>query len=134
MTNERHNFPTSWPGLSRPSTSCLLLRPEDVDARHIGVHRTPSVRTAMPGHDDAFPMTPPSRSRVTLCEANRRFRSYMKANHRRGTHTMKHRSAVLVAAALAFSPLAAIAEPAVTIPPPAAETSAQGTGLETAVL
>jgi peptide-methionine (S)-S-oxide reductase len=47
---------------------------------------------------------------------------------------MKHRSAVLVAAALVCSPLAANAEPAVTIPPPAAETSPQSTGLETAVL
>ena len=51
---------------------------------------------------------------------------------------MKHRAALLfstvLATALAFAPLAAQAEPAVTIPPPAAEQSAQGTGLETAVL
>ena len=44
------------------------------------------------------------------------------------------RSALLLAAALATAPLAARAETAVTIPPPAAETAAQGTGLETAVL
>ena len=51
---------------------------------------------------------------------------------------MKHRAALLLATVLAFAPLAAQAEPAVTIPPPAAEQSAQstgtGTGLETAVL
>jgi len=47
---------------------------------------------------------------------------------------MKHRSAVLVAAALAFLPFAANAESTVMIPPPAAETAAQGAGLETAVL
>jgi peptide-methionine (S)-S-oxide reductase len=47
---------------------------------------------------------------------------------------MKHRSAFLVAAALAFAPFAAYAESAVTIPPPAAETPAQSAGLETAVL
>src|ERR1700741_2813235 len=29
---------SSWPGLSRPSTSCLLLRAEDVDARHKAGH------------------------------------------------------------------------------------------------
>jgi peptide-methionine (S)-S-oxide reductase len=46
---------------------------------------------------------------------------------------MKLRAALL-AAALGFAPFAAQAEPAVTIPPPAAEASAQGTGLETAVL
>jgi len=43
-------------------------------------------------------------------------------------------SAVLFATALAFSPLAALAESAVTIPPPAAEAPAQSGGLETAVL
>ncbi len=51
---------------------------------------------------------------------------------------MKHRAAlhfaIALATALAFAPLAAQAEPAVTIPPPAAEASAQSTGLETAVL
>ncbi len=50
---------------------------------------------------------------------------------------MKHRAALLASAlatALAFAPLAAQAEPAVTIPPPAAEQPAQGAGLETAVL
>ena len=44
------------------------------------------------------------------------------------------RPALLIAAALAFAPVAAHAEPAVTIPPPAAEAPAQSTGLETAVL
>src|SRR5499426_1802704 len=43
-------------------------------------------------------------------------------------------SALLLATALAFSPLAAHAESAVTIPPPAADASAPGAGLETAVL
>ncbi len=38
------------------------------------------------------------------------------------------------AAALALAPFAAQAEPAVTIPPPAAQTAAPATGLETAVL
>ena len=51
---------------------------------------------------------------------------------------MKHRAALLfsavLAAALTCAPFAANAEPAVTIPPPAAEQPAQGTGLETAVL
>ena len=48
---------------------------------------------------------------------------------------MMHRSAaLLLAAACAFAPFAAQAEPAVTIPPPAAEASAQDAGLETAVL
>src|SRR6476619_8600356 len=47
---------------------------------------------------------------------------------------MTHRAALLIAAALAFAPFAAHAEPAVTIPPPAAEQPAQNTGLETAVL
>jgi peptide-methionine (S)-S-oxide reductase len=44
------------------------------------------------------------------------------------------RTAFLIAAAFAFAPLAAQAESAVTIPPPAAEAPAQGAGLETAVL
>jgi peptide-methionine (S)-S-oxide reductase len=44
------------------------------------------------------------------------------------------RSALLLTAALAFAPLAAQAEPAVTIPPPAAEAATQAQGLETAVL
>ena len=47
---------------------------------------------------------------------------------------MMRRSAFLIAAVFAFTPFAAQAEPAVTIPPPAAERPAQGTGLETAVL
>jgi len=47
---------------------------------------------------------------------------------------MKHRSAYLVAATLAFAPFAAHAETAVTIPPPVAESQAEGAGLETAVL
>ena len=47
---------------------------------------------------------------------------------------MTHRSALLLAGALAFAPFAAQAEPAVTIPPLAAEQPAQNTGLETAVL
>ena len=47
---------------------------------------------------------------------------------------MTHRAALLIAAALAFAPFAAHAEPAVTIPPPAAEAPAPGAGLETAVL
>jgi error-prone DNA polymerase len=44
---------SSWPGLSRPSTSSLNARAEDVDARHIGVQSTPSFRTAMAGHDES---------------------------------------------------------------------------------
>src|SRR6476646_4658016 len=46
---------------------------------------------------------------------------------------MMLRSALL-ALALTAAPFAAQAEPAVIIPPPAAEAPAQGTGLETAVL
>ena len=45
-----------------------------------------------------------------------------------------NRPALLIAAALAFAPFAAHAEPAVTIPPPAAEEPAPNTGIETAVL
>src|SRR6478672_11151585 len=45
-----------------------------------------------------------------------------------------NRPALLIAAALAFAPFAAHAEPAVTIPPAAAEAPAQSAGLETAVL
>jgi peptide-methionine (S)-S-oxide reductase len=48
--------------------------------------------------------------------------------------TMIKRPALLLALALAAAPLAAHAESAVTIPPPAADTTAQGNGLETAVL
>jgi len=44
------------------------------------------------------------------------------------------RSALLLAATFAFAPFAARAEPAITVPPPAAETPAPATGLETAVL
>jgi peptide-methionine (S)-S-oxide reductase len=58
----------------------------------------------------------------------------MKANHRREDETMKHRPALLIAAALAAMPFAAHAESAATIPPPAAEASAPNSGLETAVL
>jgi peptide-methionine (S)-S-oxide reductase len=47
---------------------------------------------------------------------------------------MMHRSALLIAAVLALAPLPAHTEPAVTIPPPAAEQPSQNTGLETAVL
>src|SRR5689334_13045112 len=47
---------------------------------------------------------------------------------------MMRPSAALLATALAFSPLAALAESAVTIPPPAGEQPAQNAGLETAVL
>src|SRR5262245_41363375 len=50
-----------------------------------------------------------------------------------GTITMKA-TALLLGAVLAFAPLAAHAESAVTIPPPAAEAPAQNAGLETAVL
>jgi peptide-methionine (S)-S-oxide reductase len=44
------------------------------------------------------------------------------------------RPLLLLTAALALAPFAASAEPAVTIPPPAAEAPSQGAGLETAVL
>jgi hypothetical protein len=47
---------------------------------------------------------------------------------------MMRPSALLLATALAFSPLAALAESAVTIPLPAPEAAAQSAGLETAVL
>jgi len=47
---------------------------------------------------------------------------------------MMKRPALLLSLALAAAPLAAQAEHAVTIPPPAAEASAQSSGLETAVL
>jgi peptide-methionine (S)-S-oxide reductase len=47
---------------------------------------------------------------------------------------MTHRATLLIAAALAFAPFAAHAEPAVTIPPPAAQEPAPNTGIETAVL
>jgi len=48
--------------------------------------------------------------------------------------TMIRASALLLATALAFSPFAAQAESAVTIPPPAADASAPSAELETAVL
>src|SRR5262249_50145824 len=67
-----------------------------------------------------------------LCEAKRRIRPYMRATNVGGIQTMIRTSALLLA--LAFSPLAAQAESAVTIPPPAADVSAPGAGLETAVL
>ena len=47
---------------------------------------------------------------------------------------MMRPSTLLLATALAFSPLAALAESAVTIPPPAAEAPAQSAAIETAVL
>jgi len=47
---------------------------------------------------------------------------------------MTHRATLFIAAALAFAPFAAHAEPAVTIPPPAAQEPAPNTGIETAVL
>ena len=47
---------------------------------------------------------------------------------------MMKRPALLLSLALAGAPFVAQAEPAVTIPPPAAEAPAQGSGLETAVL
>jgi len=47
---------------------------------------------------------------------------------------MMKRPALLLALALTAAPFAAQAEPAVTIPPPAAEAPAQVSGLETAVL
>ena len=47
---------------------------------------------------------------------------------------MTHRATLFIAAALAFAPFAAHAEPAVTIPPPAAEEPAPNIGIETAVL
>jgi hypothetical protein len=43
---------SSWPGLSRPSTSLNFDDPEDVDARDIGVRKHAVLRTAMRGHDD----------------------------------------------------------------------------------
>src|SRR5262245_55109509 len=49
-------------------------------------------------------------------------------------NTMIRASTLLLVTALTFSPLAAKAESAVTIPAPAAETSAPSAGLETAVL
>jgi error-prone DNA polymerase len=36
--NLRIFSPSSWPGLSRPSTTFLLLLQEDVDARHKAGH------------------------------------------------------------------------------------------------
>jgi peptide-methionine (S)-S-oxide reductase len=47
---------------------------------------------------------------------------------------MIHRSALLIAGALAFVPIVAHTEPAMSIPPPAAEQPSQKTGLEAAVL
>jgi len=47
---------------------------------------------------------------------------------------MPRTAALLIATAFAFAPLAARAETAVTLPPPAAEAAPQGAGLETAVL
>jgi error-prone DNA polymerase len=42
---------SSWPGLSRPSTSSLNEKNKDMDARHIGVRKHAVLRTAMAGHD-----------------------------------------------------------------------------------
>ncbi len=62
----------------------------------------------------------------------------MRANAFTGMTPMMIRPALLLSLALAAVPFAAQAEPAVTIPPPAAEAPAQnsglGSGLETAVL
>ena len=49
-------------------------------------------------------------------------------------HRLPHCSALFVAFALASAPFAAQAEPAVVIPPPAAEAPADASGLETAVI
>jgi acyl-CoA synthetase len=49
---------TSWPGLSRPSTS--LPNKEDVDARDIGERSDAVLRTAMPGHDEGSIKTDPN--------------------------------------------------------------------------
>jgi peptide-methionine (S)-S-oxide reductase len=57
----------------------------------------------------------------------------MTADAFTGMSAMKLRT-TLLAFALAAAPFAAQAEPAVTIPPPAAEASTQASGLETAVL
>src|SRR5262245_12218071 len=69
-----------------------------------------------------------SRRRVTL-GWRAAISSVYDGGHSR-TRTMKHRTALLVAATLAFAPFAVQAEPAVVIPPPVAEAPPQGTGLE----
>jgi peptide-methionine (S)-S-oxide reductase len=51
-----------------------------------------------------------------------------------GMSIMINRPTLFLAFAVALTPLSAQAESAVTIPPPAADASAQSTGLETAVL
>jgi peptide-methionine (S)-S-oxide reductase len=58
----------------------------------------------------------------------------MTADTFTGMTAMIKRPAFLLSLALAAVPFAAQAEPAVTIPPPAAETAVQSSGLETAVL
>ena len=59
---------------------------------------------------------------------------YMRATAFTGIPAMINRPALVLAFAVALAPLSAHAEPAVTIPPPASEASAQSAGLETAVL
>ena len=76
---------------------------------------------AKPVHDDA----PLTQTCSFLCDAGGPVRPYMKTKSDPGESTMTHRAALLIAAALAFAPFAAHAEPAVTIPPPAAEAPAQ---------
>jgi acyl-CoA synthetase (AMP-forming)/AMP-acid ligase II len=49
---------SSWPGLSRPSTS--LPSEKDVDARDIGERSDAVLRTAMPGHDGVGVKTDPN--------------------------------------------------------------------------
>src|SRR5713226_4505506 len=47
-----NHFPESWPGLSRPSTSCLLKsRKKDVDAREDGVPAALRGGESLRGHD-----------------------------------------------------------------------------------
>src|SRR5690348_6761552 len=75
-----------------------------------------------------------SRQRVTMCVTFGRLRPYMTADTFTGMTAMIKRPAFLLSLALAAAPFAAQAEPAVTIPPPAAETAAPSSGLETAVL
>jgi hypothetical protein len=59
---------SSWPGLSRPSTSCLSLRGRDVDARHKAGHDGRGIAfqirhgRACPGHDVS--RLPPSLRRL----------------------------------------------------------------------
>ena len=84
-------------------------------------------------------MTFLSRQRVTLCDAcGRAAHRCMTSSSITGCPPGGPLRTAILAFALAAAPLAAQAEPAVTIPPPAAEAPAQnsglGSGLETAVL